>query len=76
MGLFVTVNGDGYATAYKDILDTCMLPTLWRQFGESRDLFQLVQSGLHKDMGGFGVINLSGLHKAPTSTPLNTIGMN
>ena len=59
------------ATAYNDILDYSALPNLRQQFGEGPFLFQHDNSLVHKarSIQKWFVKILTGLHRAPTSTP-------
>lgn len=53
-GPLVPVKGNVNATLYKDIIDNCVLPTRWQQFGEGPLLFQhdctFAQCKVHKNM--------------------------
>lgn len=57
IGCLVSVKGNVNGTAYKDVLDYCMLPTLWQQFGTGPFMFMFqhdcdpyTQSELQKDL--------------------------
>lgn len=48
LGHLVLVKGNFNTTIYKVILDNCMLPPLWQQFGEGPFLFQHACAPGHK----------------------------
>ena len=67
----------------RDIPDNSLLLTLWQQFGEGPFLFQHDNAPMHKARPiqkccvAIGVEELeTGMHRALTSTPSNTFGMN
>ncbi len=80
LGPLLPVKGNCNASAYQDILDNAMLPTLREQFGEGPFLFQhdsTCKQGLLRH-GWMSLVwkNSTGPHKALTLTPSNTFGMN
>jgi hypothetical protein len=48
LGPLVQVKGNLKATAYNDILDNSVLPTLWQQFVEGTFLFQHDNAPVHR----------------------------
>ena len=48
LGPLVPVKGNLNATAFNNILDDSVLPTLWKQFGEGLFLFRYDNTPVHK----------------------------
>ena len=70
------VTGTLNASAYKEILDHFMLPTLWKQFGDGPFLFQHDCAPVHKErsiktwMSQFGVEELDWPAQSPDLSPI------
>ena len=69
LGPLIPVKGNLNSTVYNDIPADSSLPTLWHQFVEGP--FSRTQSEVHTVWK-----NLTGLHRALTSTPSDTFEMN
>jgi len=54
LGPLIPMEGKHNASAYQDILDYAMLPTLWEQFAEGSFLFQHDCAPVHKGQERYG----------------------
>jgi len=70
------VKGTLKASAYQEILDNFMIPTLWKQFGDGPFLFQHDCAPVHKPnslktwMSQFGVEELAWPAQSPDFNPI------
>ncbi|MCI4391978.1 hypothetical protein PGIGA_G00140630 [Pangasianodon gigas] len=76
LGPLLPVKGNVNASAYQDILDNAMLPTLWEQFGDGPFLFQHDCAPVHKArsiktwLDEFGVEELDWPAQSPDLNPI------